>query len=144
MNGSVDLLRSPAPGRSTLTISAPKSPSTWVAHGPSWTCVRSTTRMPASGRVPVISEVLELAIAHGHEEERLGAPAVVVGRRELDRAGGVALDGADLLHRVAHLRARRRPALQGLDDRRRRIGTEDGAEAVDAAVVLHQREQLLQ
>src|SRR4051812_31074389 len=110
MNGSVERLRSPAPGRSTLTISAPKSPSTWVAHGPSWTCVRSSTRMPSSGNPLPISEVLELAIAHGHEEQRLGAPAVMVGRRELDRTRGVALDRADLLHRVANLGAGRRAA----------------------------------
>src|SRR5205085_9864165 len=105
MNGSVERLRSPAPGRSTFTISAPKSPSTWVAQGPSWTCVRSSTRRPSSGNPFAISEVLELAIAHGHEEQRLRPPAVVVGGRELDRTRGVALDRADLLHRVAHLRA---------------------------------------
>jgi hypothetical protein len=33
--GSVVRVKSPAPGRSTLMTSAPKSPSIWVATGPS-------------------------------------------------------------------------------------------------------------
>src|SRR5258705_7642828 len=36
-------------GGSTLTTSAPRSPSCWAAHGPSTTVVQSTTRTPRSG-----------------------------------------------------------------------------------------------
>src|SRR5438093_4719418 len=39
---------SPRPGFSTLTTSAPRSPSSDVHHGPAAWCERSMTRMPAS------------------------------------------------------------------------------------------------
>ena len=39
---------SPAPGRSILITSAPRSPSSWVQLGPARILVKSSTRMPAS------------------------------------------------------------------------------------------------
>src|SRR5262252_4380110 len=50
--------RSPAPGRSILMTSAPKSPSTCVAHGPSSICVKSSTVTPPSGAPPFIDPTI--------------------------------------------------------------------------------------
>src|SRR5882672_8321074 len=46
---------SPAPGRSILITSAPRSASVWVATGPASTRVRSSTRMPLNGAAIVHS-----------------------------------------------------------------------------------------
>src|SRR5258708_22051853 len=42
-------MMSPAPGGSTLTTSAPRSPRSWPANGPAMNAPSSSTRRPASG-----------------------------------------------------------------------------------------------
>ncbi|CFN74703.1 Uncharacterised protein [Bordetella pertussis] len=42
-------MSSPAPGRSILMTSAPRSARFWVHQGPASTRVRSSTRMPVRG-----------------------------------------------------------------------------------------------
>ena len=48
--GPQERVSSPAPGRSTLITSAPRSASSMVAYGPERIRVKSSTRIPASGR----------------------------------------------------------------------------------------------
>src|SRR5580658_6881450 len=56
MNGGAKpRVSSPAPGRSILMTSAPRSPSIWAQVGPARTRVRSNTRRPFSG--PVVSVI---------------------------------------------------------------------------------------
>src|ERR1051325_1452580 len=43
-------MRSPTPGRSTFTISAPMSPRIDVQNGPESTCSKATTRTPSRAR----------------------------------------------------------------------------------------------
>ena len=57
--------RSPAPGRSILTTSAPKSPSTCVAHGPISICVKSRTVTPSSGCTLLIDRTTGTVASRG-------------------------------------------------------------------------------
>src|SRR5215470_4806450 len=72
-------------GGSTLTTSAPRSPSCCAAHGPSTTVVQSTTRTPLSG--PDMAESGWSRLRAAGDEERLAADEVAVGTaEEIDRA----------------------------------------------------------
>src|SRR5262245_35853530 len=48
MSRSWPRVMSPRPGGSTLITSAPSQPRIWVAEGPAWTWLMSSTRMPSS------------------------------------------------------------------------------------------------
>src|SRR5262249_46621536 len=75
-------------GGSTLTTSAPRSPSCCAAQGPSTTVVQSTTRTPLSGPDMAASPVARRLRAAG-DDERLAADEVAVGAaEEVDGAGG--------------------------------------------------------
>src|SRR5512134_1941059 len=68
-------------GGSTLTTSAPRSPSCWAAHGPSTTVVQSTTRTPLSG-----PDTVERPLGAASDDERLAADEVAVrAAEEIDR-----------------------------------------------------------
>src|SRR2546428_604128 len=62
---------SPRPGRSTLTTSAPMSPSVWVQNGPATFWVRSTTTIPSSGRATDAS--VAAPVAAGESPSRSAA-----------------------------------------------------------------------
>ena len=73
-DGSHARLSSPLPGRSSLMTSAPKSASSWAAHGPASTRAMSSTRTPASYEVPPpllgehTGEVLSTVLGLGPDE----------------------------------------------------------------------------
>src|SRR5215470_7606884 len=74
-------------GGSTLTTSAPRSPSCCAAQGPSTTVVQSTTRTPVSGPDMAAIPIVRRLRAAG-DDERLAADEVAVGTaEEVDGAG---------------------------------------------------------
>src|SRR5271169_1726629 len=84
--GAKPLVSSPAPGRSILITSAPRSPSICAQVGPARTRVRSNTRSPFNGPVGLVISVSSLRcdqcdaypiIQPGDLENRRGASNVM-------------------------------------------------------------------
>src|SRR3989441_9839136 len=94
---------SPRPGRSTLTTSAPMSPSGWVQNGPATFWVRSTTTIPSSGRATDAS--VAAPVAAGESPSRSAAVPCLEQQRSA-RAGVRAVAHAGRTARV-HARAER-------------------------------------
>src|SRR5437773_2171617 len=102
---------SPRPGRSTLTTSAPMSPSVWVQNGPATFWVRSTTTIPSSGRATDAS--VAAPVAAGESPSRSAAVPCLEQQRSA-RAGVRAVAHAGRTARV-HARAERAAEPQVLE-----------------------------
>src|SRR5205823_4696158 len=96
----------PAPGISTLTTSAPKSPSSWAQYGPARMRVKSAMRMPASGLLLAVMNVRPGSATHEHRLAlfEVGADALLVVLRGFERS-------PDLLVQFRRLRERQVIAL---------------------------------
>src|SRR5712691_3188116 len=85
-------------GGSTLTTSAPRSPSCWPAQGPSTTVVQSTTRTPVSGP-GMATHLSPMRSSRAGRSTRLGGVRDPFVQRRCRAAVGTRLANADAMAR---------------------------------------------